>query len=77
MLFTIITYSQKKKNGTVYNEHPAITMVEAMQQASIVGDTVKVAMYLADDFRYFDGTADNRDYEGRRQKTVYRLDQVE
>ena len=64
MMVTIISYSQKKKNGTVYNEHPAITMVEALQQASIVGDTIKVAMYLADDFRYFDGTTNNKDYKG-------------
>jgi len=64
MMFTIIAYSQKKKNGTVYNEHPAIIMVEDLQKASIEGDTIKVAMYLADNFRFFDGTADNRDFKG-------------
>ena len=33
MMFTIITYSQKKKNGTIYNEHPAIDAVEALNKA--------------------------------------------
>lgn len=63
-MFTVITYSQKKKNGTVYNDHPAIVAVEAMQQAWIAGDADKVASYLADDFRAFNGTNTNPNYEG-------------
>ena len=35
MMFTIITYSQKKKNGTVYIDHPAIDVVEAFEKALI------------------------------------------
>lgn len=70
MMLTVMSYSQKKKNGTVYIEHPAIDMVEDLQKASILGDTIKVASYLADDFKFFNGTEDNRDYEGAG-KTQY------
>ena len=68
MMCTIITYSQKKKNGTVYNDHPAIVAVEAMQQAAISGDADKVASYLADDFKSFDGNNTNPNYEGRNRE---------
>jgi len=68
MLFTIITYSQKKKNGTVYVDHPAIVAVEDMQQAVISGDTDKVASYLADDFKSFNGTNTNPNYKGRNKE---------
>lgn len=59
-------YSQKaKKNGTVYNEHPAIDAVESMMQAFFTGDADKVASYLADDFKSWDGTSTNKDAKGR------------
>ncbi|MGK0254281.1 MAG: hypothetical protein ACI9OE_001780 [Mariniflexile sp.] len=64
MLFTCIMYSQKKKNGTIYKDHPAINMVEAMQQAFIKGDTTTVSSYLADNFRAVNGMNDNPDNEG-------------
>lgn len=66
MVFLIATttaYTQKK-NGTVYKEHPAIAVVEAMQQAFIAGDTDLVASYLADDFKEWDGSDTNRFAEG-------------
>ena len=65
---TIITYSQKKKNGTVFNDHPAIVVVEAMQQAAISGDADKVASYLADNFKAFNGTNTNPNYEGSNRE---------
>ena len=49
----ITSYSQKKKNGTIYTEHPAIVMVEAMQQAEVLGDIEKLDTYLADDFKEY------------------------
>lgn len=57
MMITFITYSQKKKNGTVYIEHPAIKVVEAMTQAFVNGDSEKVASYLADDFKSYNGVS--------------------
>ena len=64
MMFTVIMYSQKAKNGTIYNEHPAIDAVEAMMQARVAGDVDKVASYLTDDFRAFQGTSTNKDAKG-------------
>jgi len=60
MIATCITYAQKKTNGTIYVEHPAITTVEDMTQASVSGNMDKVANYLADDFKYYSGTTTNK-----------------
>ncbi|MFH4968201.1 nuclear transport factor 2 family protein [Gaetbulibacter sp. M240] len=72
LLFTVAMYSQKKKNGTIYSEHPAINVVEAMQQAFVKGDTATVAGYLADNFRAFDGFNMNPDNEGRSKENFLR-----
>lgn len=64
MLFTVFMYSQKKKNGKIYSEHPAITVVEKMQQAFIKGDTTALKEYLHDDFKAFNGMNDNPESEG-------------
>jgi len=68
MMFTVIMYSQKKKNGTVYSDHPGITVVEAMQQAMIASDADKVGSYLADDFKAFNGVNTNPNNEGRNRE---------
>ncbi len=65
LLFTCMMYSQKSKNGTVYNEHPAIDAVESMWQAFFAGDSDKVASYLADDFKSYQGTSINKNAKGR------------
>jgi len=75
MMFTIITYAQKKKNGTIYVDHPAITVVESMLEAFVEGDTVKVSGYLADDFRSFSGISTNKDQKGQSKKAF--LNQVQ
>jgi len=64
MMFTIIAYSQKKKAGTVYSEHPAINMVESMVKAWVAGDADKVATYLDDNFRAWQGTSMNKEAKG-------------
>lgn len=56
VVFTFITYAQKKANGTIYVDHPAINVVESMTKAFVSGDADKVASYLADDFKSFNGT---------------------
>lgn len=63
-------YSQKKKNGTIYSEHPAIKVVEDMQQALIKGDTIALAGYLADDFKSFNGMSNNPDDEGGTKENL-------
>ncbi len=73
LLGVAFTYAQKKKNGTVYNEHPAIETVNAMQQAWIAGDDEKVATYLADDFRSYYGSSSNKDNKGRDKENFLGL----
>ncbi|MCR8669383.1 nuclear transport factor 2 family protein [Aestuariibaculum sp. M13] len=64
MVPSLIMYSQTKKNGTIYIEHPAIKVVEDMTKAFVEGDTVKVASYLADDFKAYNGMNTDPDNEG-------------
>ena len=55
LIATCITYAQKKANGTIYVDHPAIKVVEAMTQAFVSGDADKVASFLTDDFKAYNG----------------------
>ncbi len=64
LFFTITTFAQKK-NGTIYIEHPAINTVEDMTKAFVAGDSEKVASYLADDFRAYNGTSTNPNDKGQ------------
>ncbi len=53
----ILTASaQKKTNGTVYIEHPAINVVSAFEKATVQGDSAKIAGFLTDDFKSYNGT---------------------
>lgn len=61
MLLTMVTYSQKKKNGTIYSEHPAIDIVEDFQKSFVAGDADKVMSHLADDYEWWNGTNGNKD----------------
>lgn len=61
VIFTIVTYSQKKKNGTIYSEHPAINVVEDFQKAFVEGNSDKVMSFLADDYKWWNGTNSNKD----------------
>ncbi|GEP51978.1 hypothetical protein FNO01nite_26500 [Flavobacterium noncentrifugens] len=49
--------AQKKTNGTIYIEHPAIAVVENMTKAFVAGDVQKLATYLSDDFRSYNGVS--------------------
>ena len=59
-----MAYGQKEKNGTIYKEHDAIAKVKGMQAAWVAGDSAKVASYLHDDFKSFNGSGTNKDAEG-------------
>ena len=61
MTFTVIGFAQKKKNGTIYSEHPAIDVVEAFVKADVEGDFDKAATYLADDVKFWDGNDTDKD----------------
>ncbi len=68
ILIALITFSvsaqKKKKNGTVYVDHPAIEMVESFQNAWVSGDLDKAKSYLEEDFRIFNGVGLNKDAKG-------------
>lgn len=72
LLVACITYSQKKTNGTVYIDHPAIKIVEDMTKAFVSGDSVKVASYLADDFKSFSGVNTNPNDKGQDKASFLR-----
>lgn len=65
LLISSFMYSQTKKNGTVYNEHPAIDIVESFMQAFYAGEVDKMASYLADDFKSYQGAGINKNAKGR------------
>ena len=65
---SFITYAQKKTNGTIYEDHPAIKVVEAMEQAFVKGDSVAVASYLTNDFKSYNGSSTNKDDKGGDKK---------
>ena len=63
MLIAFITTAQKK-NGTVYDEHPAIDVVNAFTKAAVAGDKDKMGSYLTDDFKSYYGTSTNPNDKG-------------
>ncbi len=68
MVFTISTYSQKKKNGTIYVEHSAINAVESMTKSFVDGDVDKIASYLTEDFKEYNGLSSNKDAKGETKE---------
>ena len=65
MLIVAFGFAQKKKNGNVFLEHPALETVDQMQQAWMAGDDQKVATYLSDDFKSYYGSNVNKDRKGQ------------
>jgi hypothetical protein len=57
VMISLIAFSQKKTNGTIYSEHPAIATVEAMTKAFVSGDSEKVSSYLSADFKEYNGNS--------------------
>ncbi|MCM4152363.1 nuclear transport factor 2 family protein [Arenibacter sp. N53] len=73
-LMVVFGYSQKKKNGTIFLEHPAIEVVNGMMTAFIAGDAEKVGSYLAEDFKAYNGFSTNKDDKGTTKEEY--LEQV-
>ncbi|WP_445734688.1 nuclear transport factor 2 family protein [Mariniflexile sp.] len=65
----ILTTFGQKKNGTIYIDHPAIAVVENMTKAFVNGDTDKVASYLADDFKAYNGVGINANDKGQDKES--------
>ncbi|MEO7043819.1 MAG: hypothetical protein ABI091_00840 [Ferruginibacter sp.] len=67
-LFLIISalavFAQKKENGTIYIEHPANKVVADFENAIVAGDSVKIAGFLTDEFKAYNGTSNVYAYKG-------------
>lgn len=69
VLCTVSTFGQKKKkNGVIYVEHPAITVVENMYKAFTAGDAEKAGSYLAEEFRSFYGSETDKNAKGQTKE---------
>ena len=65
MITTTIVFAQKKTNGTIYLDHPAIKVIEDMTKAMVAGDDKKVASYLTNDFKSYNGVTTNKNDKGQ------------
>lgn len=54
---TLALVAQKKENGTIYIEHPANKVAADFENAIVEGDSTKIAGFLTDDFKAFNGTS--------------------
>jgi ketosteroid isomerase-like protein len=69
MFLVFIGYAQKKANGTVYINHPAIDLVNEYTKTINSGDLSKLDSYLADDFKSYKSTTDNQYSKGSDKNT--------
>ena len=50
---------KKKENGAVYSKHPAIKMVQELNEAFVAGDSAALTVLLDDEFKLFDALSSN------------------
>ncbi len=63
-LFVFSINAQKNKNGTVYDEHPGIELINSFNQAFISADMDKLDLMLDDSFKAYNGLSSDKDQEG-------------
>ena len=51
MIIPFIGFGQKKENGKIYIEHPAINVVDAFTKAYVDGDTTAMSKMMTSDFK--------------------------
>lgn len=51
-----LLFAQKKENGTIYIDHPAIKIIDEFEKATVAGDSAKIAGFLTEDFKSYHGT---------------------
>lgn len=73
LLTTFISFAQKKDNGTIYIDHPAIRVVENMTKAFVAGDIQKVASYLSDDFKSYNGVSGKTNDKGEDKAAFLKM----
>lgn len=72
-LCVFTTFAQKKTNGTVYIEHPAIKAVADFEAATVSGDSAKIASFLTDGFKSYSGTSSSYTDTGSSKKAFINL----
>ena len=65
---TVLVFAQKKKNGTVYIDHPAIDVVNQMYAAVNTNNLEALNSILSDDFKGVWGDEMNKDREPATKK---------
>lgn len=70
VFLAIAAFGQKKDNGTIYIEHPAIAVVSEFEKATVAGDSARIANLLTDDFKSINGTTTNLS-DPATNKTAY------
>jgi hypothetical protein len=53
MMLPFIGFSQKKENGKIYIEHPALNVVDAFTKAMVSGDTTAMSKMMTNDFKAY------------------------
>ena len=56
MLFVGVSFSQKKANGKIYIEHPALEIVKKFDKAFVKGDLETIKSLVADNFSWRHGS---------------------
>ena len=56
MLFVVTSFSQKKANGKIYIEHPALEIAKKFDKAFVKGDLETIKSLVAEDFVWRNGS---------------------
>lgn len=68
VMIPAVLSAQKKDNGKVYIEHPAILIIKAFTEAFVKGDSSGMADLLADDFKSYNGVSTKAEDKGTNKK---------
>ena len=64
------SFSQKKNNGKLYIEHPAMDVVEQFNEAFVSGDLETMKSLVSDDFRWYTLSMREPVHEGTRHPST-------
>lgn len=71
-MLPFIGFGQKKANGTIYIEHPAIKVVDAFTKAMVNGDTTAMSKLMTSDFKSFNPVRATPFDQGRSKTSFLR-----
>lgn len=64
MMIPFVGFGQKKENGKIYIEHPAIDVVESFTKAMVKGDTTAMSKLMTEDFKSFNAVTSTAHSKG-------------